>query len=140
MFLDRFLDGIHTWVLLAGKVASITHPHQLMRAVDDLGRNHVVVHAYRGGARRRCGACAFLVHAAASPASEAFFPPAAVATQLGAALVSIRTGTRELAKLREAGFSTTLKHGAPLPVLLRDPLTRRACGMAEVRIRLCVHR
>ena len=53
--------------------------------------------------------------------------------QLGAALVNIRSGTRELAKLRAAGLSTTLKLGAPLPVLLRDPLTRRACGMAEVR-------
>ena len=53
--------------------------------------------------------------------------------QLGAALVNIRSGTRELAKLRAAGFSTTLQHGAPLSVLLRDPLTRRACGMAEVR-------
>ena len=61
------------------------------------------------------------------------FSPLLPPPQLGAALVNIRSGTRELAKLREAGMSTNLKPGAPLPVLLRDPLTRRACGLAEVR-------
>ena len=56
-----------------------------------------------------------------------------LAGKLGAALVNVRSGTRELRRLREAGLPTELKPDAPLPVLLRDPLTRRACGMAEAR-------
>ena len=56
-----------------------------------------------------------------------------LAGKLGAALVNVRSGTRELRRLREEGLPTELKHDAPLPVLLRDPLTRRACGMAEAR-------
>ena len=52
--------------------------------------------------------------------------------KMGGAFTSVRSGTRELEELKKLGMSPPeLPSHAPLPILLRHPVTRRGLGFAE---------